>query len=682
MNIRMIKALYKKEITDILRDKKTILMMVVVPLILYPLIFIVSLYFAQSVMTESTSKTFVIEIENYDKSGELEKYFLDNQSKFDYAFAFYSEENGDGLANLEANKTSAFVQRTVSDNGVQYFTININASNNASQTAAEMVRAMLNDYNKNLSKSIISSYGLEAETVLNPIKYSVNNIASNEKTVGNLFGYIVPYLLISSVLMGAMYPAIDVTSGEKERGTLETLLTLPVKNLEMILSKFFATATIASGTAFLNVFSMGIIGYYLYSVVEVTGSIGSDFDVSLYIPAILLTLVLAIIFAMLSSAVCLSVCIFARSFKEAQNYTTPIMLVFMFAGMAALIPSIELNGKITLVPVVNFAILISKIFKLEYDFAIIARVIVINLSYTLLAIIFMTKVFSSENILFGDGSGSIKIIERRSEMKEKSIPGIGDVILLFSVILILLFSIGSLLVLKHGIKGAIVQQILIGVLPVLYCCYIKTDFKSVFRLKMPRLVHIIAAVITWAGAFIVMEIVSVFLANIFPESYNSADDAVNLLITDSSTLLIIIAVAVMPAICEELAFRGLLFGTLSKKYKIWPAIIISGLIFGIYHGNLIKTFVVGFLGMTMAYVIYNTDSIFVSMIMHFLNNFIAIALSLNADFVAKYIPALVNNDMGIGEIAGFSMAGLILFVIGILVINKTSRIKTSYENNA
>lgn len=675
MNISIIKALYKKEILDILRDKKTILMMVVVPLVLYPLIFIGSMYFAQSMLKESTSKTFVVEVGEFEQSDELKAYILDNQNKFDYSFAFFETEEESGIEALKAGKTSAYVDGSLSDNGVMYYSVYVNSSNSSSQTAGDMLSKMLSDYNRTLSKHIIKSVGLEPEKILNPLKYKVENVASNEKTVGNLFGYIVPYLLISSVLMGAMYPAIDVTSGEKERGTLETLLTLPVKNIDVIMSKFLATSTVASATAFLNVFSMGIIGYYMYSVVEITGSISKEnggFNPSLYIPSILLTLVLAIIFAMLSSAVCLSVCIFARSFKEAQNYTTPIMLVFMFAGMAALIPSVQLTGKIILIPVVNFAILISEVFKLEYDFSVIIKVMAVNLSYTLMAIIFMTKVFSSENILFGDGTGGIRIIEKRSEMRENTIPGIGDVILLFSVILILLFSAGTIVVLKYGIFGALVQQLVIGGLPLIYCWYIKTDFKRVFRFKIPKIRYLLGAVFLWIGSFILMEAFSVALSKVFPQSFENADDTVNMLIGNAPFILVVFVVSVLPAICEELAFRGFLFGTLSNRYRIWPSIIISGFIFGAYHGNLIKTFVVGFLGGLMAYVIYKSESIYVSMLMHFLNNFTAIMITYNDNSVISFISSLEEGQLHLWQEALFVLAGLAIFFAGLFIINKRS----------
>lgn len=675
MNRKIVKALYKKEITDILRDKKTILMMIVVPLILYPLIFVASFYLASTVMSESTSKAFPIAFEKFDNSGELETFFLEKQETHDFSFIF--SHIGDFEENLQKGKIKAYVKKSISDNGIENYYICYDASDNTSSTVASMIQTMLSDYRNSIRVKLIEAADLDADYILYPITYEMENVASNEQTVGNMFGLIIPFLLISSVLMGAMYPAIDVTSGEKERGTLETLLTLPINNLEMIVSKFLATATIASGAAFLNVFSMGLLGMYFYSMMDaseaMTGTVVT-FNASLYIPAIILTLIVAIVFAMLSSAVCLSVCIFARSFKEAQNYTTPIMLVFMFAGMATMIPSIELNSKTVLIPVVNFALLIADLFKFKYDFSLILYVILINLAYSIIAVIFMTKVFSSENILFSDGTNGIRIIEKRSDMKEKSIPGIGDVLLLLSVMLIVLLMIGSLLILKMGLGGSSAQQLIMLSFTLIYCIYIKVDFKKVFNLNIPKFSHLIAGIITWLGAYLLMLVGSNVFALFFPKSANSVNNTYTTLIGDSGTISVIVAMAVMPAICEEVLFRGFLFGTLSNRMKIWPAIIITGVVFGAYHMTLVQLIFVGILGAVMAYVVFRTKSIFVSMAMHFCNNLFATMIMLYPEQVEKIVPFLMDEKFTIQLAIVLSIAGAALFALGIFLVNKSTHI--------
>ena len=126
-----------------------------------------------------------------------------------------------------------------------------------------MIEKILLDIRKEKTENGLEELGLDPDAVLKPFEYTYLNRATNEENAGYLVGMIVPFLLITSILMGALYPAIDATAGEKERGTLETLLTLPVRNLELIVAKFFATSTVAVGAAFLNIVSMGFMGLYM-----------------------------------------------------------------------------------------------------------------------------------------------------------------------------------------------------------------------------------------------------------------------------------------------------------------------------------------------------------------------------------------------------------------------------------
>ena len=195
----------------------------------------------------------------------------------------------------------------------------------------------MEDYNKQLQKQKVQQLGLDADEILNPVRYEEVNYSSTEQTMGNMLGDIVPMLVIISIMMGAIYPAIDVTAGEKERGTLETLLTLPVTNFELIMSKFLAVSVIACVSAILNIVSMGAAFGFMFSyMMEGMGAVTINY--ATFLPAILFTLLVMVFFALFVTAVSLCICIFAKSFKEANNYITPMMLVFMFGSMVTMVP--------------------------------------------------------------------------------------------------------------------------------------------------------------------------------------------------------------------------------------------------------------------------------------------------------------------------------------------------------
>lgn len=697
MNKKIVAALYKKEMTDILRDKKTILMMIVVPLILYPLIFIGSMALSASIMNASTSSTYRIGFDRVPEETELRRFFSETAKEYEYSFLFLTpnglQEGSNGTVinvvqedggnteygtyeeALKSGYLDAYLSKETDQaaDGTQpaeVYRINYLASEADSQTAASMIEDMLEEYRQSLREEKLAAAGLVPEDILYPIAYEYRDISSNEETMGSFLGYIIPFLMITSILMGAMYPAIDTTAGEKERGTLETMLTLPVRNLEMIMSKFLATATVAVAAALLNLISMGILGAYMYESMRAASEIPLEFDVISYLPAIVIMILCVAVFALFASAVCLCVCIFARSFKEAQNYTTPVMLVFMFAGMAGMIPSISLNGNTALIPVVNVALLIVELFKFHFDMGIIAAVLFSNVAYSLLAVVIMTKLFRSEDILFGDGTGSIRLLEKRSDMKGKQIPGIGDIVLLLSALLIILMLFGSIAILKYRAYGLVIQQLLILGVTIFYCWYIKTDFKKVFHLKLPKVSDLLIGTLLWAGTYIIMMTLTALLSAVFPESAESAGQELLDIWENAPVWLVIISSALLPAVCEETAFRGVLFGTLQNKCRIISAVLITGTVFGLYHMNLIKFFVVGFFGCILAFAVYKTGSIAVSMWMHFLNNLFAVLLTFYEEQMASVLPVLFQEEPNIGELAVFVLVGIVLFAVSIWMLHR------------
>ena len=662
MNRRILASLYKKEILDILRDKKTILMMIVVPLILYPLLFFGAMYLTSSLLNSDTERSYIIGYDNDTEADGVIAFFQQKAPEHEYKLVYME---GD-ISKLEDDIVNVYISRSMKD-GKPLYEIDYKASETDSQTAAGIADKLLSDYRESLRSERFKELGLDEDAVMDPITFEYKDHSSNEENAGYLLGYIVPFLMITSILMGALYPAIDATAGEKERGTLETLLTLPVRNMELIGAKFAATSTVAVAAAILNMISMSLMGAYFYSTMS-TLTDGEPIKLISYLPAVLIMLLCVVVFAMFASAVCLSACIFAKSFKEAQNYTTPVMLVFMICGMAGMIPSLELNNTTALIPVVNIALLISSLFKLHFDLSLIALVLLSNIAYSLLAIVLMTRVFSSEQILFGDGTGGMKLLEGRKNMKPGQIPGMGDCVLLLSLLLLVVLFAGSLLISKFGLYGIIAEQVLLFLVTSLYAWYIKADGRKLFSLKKPRVKELIGAVVTWVGSYLIVQFIGVILQQFFPEALEAQQSDLTAIWDGAPIWLLILSSALMPAICEEWAFRGFLLGSLKKKYSKIVAIIASGLIFGLFHLSPLQILLVGIYGVVMGFVAYETGSIFATMLMHFLNNLTAVLISLHKDeLLEKYAWA---TDVSAGTVLLLGTAGAAVLTAGILLVKK------------
>lgn len=661
----MIRALYKKEMLDILRDKKTILVMILIPLIVYPLLFVGAMSVVSMIASNQEEATYRVAFYQVTEEKAIREVMEQEKEERQYLFQVVDVEQWEDA--LNHGIIDACVTQEIKDEKVVYH-IQYLSSVSASSTAAGRMMTVLEDYREKLRKDAIMENGLDVETVLYPIHATEVDLSTDEESFGNLIGSILPFLMVVSILMGALYPAIDATAGEKERGTLETLLTLPVSNLQMIISKFFAVSTVASVSALLNFISVGIIGVFVYQSLSLGGMSHINVDMISFVPALLLMLLCVIVFAMLMSALCLCICIFAKSFKEAQNYTTPLLLVVMLVSYVGVIPNLSLDSTYAVIPIVNVVLLVKQIFMFQYDFANLFLVLIINVAYSFLAVLLLSKIYNSESILFGEG-GSVKLFESRANMKKGQIPGIGDACLLLCVSLLALVYIGSIATVKLGFAGVAVEQLLLLGLTLGFAWYMKADWKTLFSLRMPRVRHLLGGFFLWIGTYAGMLLLSVPLANVFSESASSLEQT-SKWFEEQSFVPLFFVVAVMPAICEEMLFRGFLFGTFQNKWKGFGAIVVSGIIFGVYHMSVIKAITISFFGFALAYSVYRSGSIFVSMGMHLCNNGLSVLATAYPKQFYEMFPFLAAETLSWKLGIGLGIAAVVGIGLGVFLLGK------------
>ena len=658
MRSKIVKYIFKKEMLDILRDKKTLFMMIVVPLLLYPLLMLLMIQVMNMSASSMNSKDIniafnnkpnkvlvsMIEDDNLEKDtkntsndkGKIRVLDVDNYKK-----------------SLEENKIDAYIKMEEKKSSINY-QIYINSSQENSSNALKRIETVLDKYKRFTIEKTLSEKGLDVQATLEPITYSTVDVAKTEEVAGYFLGQILPFILIIGVLLGSIYPAIDVMAGEKERGTLETLFTLPISNLELVMGKYMAVSLSAIVTAILNILSMGLTMAFIL----VSGGISSQFGFGnfnygdLVLP-IITTLICICLFSMVVSAISMCVCSLAKSFKDAQNYITPLMLIIMIPSYVSMIPNIVLDRVTAVIPVVNISLLIKSVLSFKSDLNLIALVLASNVAFVILAIILLSKMFNSEEILFGN-SKSFSFLEKRSNIKKGSIPTVSDGVILYAVGLVLLIYVGSLVQIKFGMAGIIMTQFMIISLPLLFAYYIKADFKEVFSLKVPKLKHVFGSIVLWIGGYILIMIIT-------------------------QLILFLLAIALLPAICEEMFFRGFIFSSFSKSKdknkSIKLAIICSGVLFGIMHMDFIRIIPTSILGIIFAYSVYKSGSIFVSMLLHFLNNSVAVVLNHyttgNITNLYKFVEVDFSN-LNLLKFALILLISLILIMLGLRVLDRKS----------
>ncbi len=662
MNIKRMGALFKREIRDILRDKKTMVMMVLLPLVLYPLLIVGIALLSTAIIQSQEEKTYVVAFEECDDlESEISGILSREQEEIGYTVDVVLEDAC--KAALEAEKIDAYVSR----NGKE-ITINYLSAKERSVTAANALDEALDLYKATLTRQQIEEAGLDVNEILNPVTITEADMSTAEESIGSMIGMMMPFFIITMILLGAIYPAIDVTAGEKERGTLETLLTLPVTNFEMIMSKFLAVSCIACVSAILNVISMGAaMAFLVTSSLASAADMNISFDFSVFLPGVLFTILVMMVFALFVTAVCMCTCVFAKNFKDANNYATPVMFVFMFAGYAPMLPDVELTAQTAAIPVVNVALLVAGLFEFNYSYALFGVVLASNVAYSLLAIMVLGRIYNSEAVLFSEGFTSVKLFDKRSEMKEKQMPGIGDCVLLMCIVLLLMLYGGTYAQIKLGFGGVAVQQAFILICPLVYAWYMKADVKKLFSFKVPKVKGVLGGIcLAFAGLLLAL-VVGALLSPVFPESAESLK-ALDEMIKDQPVWAIILVMSVMPAIGEEFLFRGFLMGTLREKCKPWVAIVATTLIFAAYHMSVLKMFTISIIGLGLTVAAYMTGSIFVSMMMHFINNFTSVLISLYPEQVGKLFPVLMKETLGVVEIVVITLIGVVLAVAGWLLV--------------
>ncbi len=662
MNMKRMLALFQREIRDILRDRKTLITMVLLPVLLYPLLIVGMSLIATSIVESQEEKTYYAAFKQCDElQTEIGAILEESEEEIGYKVEIVSETDCKGA--LENGDIDVYVEMDGTKINIHYL-----SADERSATGAAAMKDALEIYKEHLTRKQIEDAGLDAEAILNPVQIERRDASSTEESLGSMLGTLITFCIITMILLGAMYPSIDVTAGEKERGTLETLLTLPVTNVEMIMSKFLAVSCIACVTALLNVVSMGGAIVFLVSS-SMTAALGADmtFQFDSFIPAVLFTILVMMVFALFVTAVCMCTCVFAKNFKEANNYLTPVMLVFMFAGYAPMLPDLELTMQTAVIPVVNVALVVESLFRFEYNYGLFGIVLVSNVVYSLLVVLVLGRIYNSESVLFSEGFSGVKLFDKRSEMKENQMPGIGDCVLLLCIVLLLMLYGGTYAQLKFGFGGVAVQQAFILIAPIVYAWYMKADVKRLFSVKRPKAAALLGGICIGAAGLLLALVVGALLTPVFPESAESLK-AMDEMLKGQPVWVLILVMAAMPAIGEEFLFRGFFMGTLKEKCRPWVAVAVTTFVFAAYHMSLLKMFTIGIIGLGFTYAAYKSGSIFTSMLMHFINNLTSVLISLYPEQVGKVAPILMKESLSVTELVIVLLIGIVLAAVGVWML--------------
>jgi sodium transport system permease protein len=401
MSLRNIGIVYRKELIDSLRDRRTVVSVIVVPLLVMPLLTIgmgvLSLTLVGMAMREIPKVMILGGLDSPHVREELQQL---KDVRIVPANSDFVEEISNKQIRAAVEIPVGFEAKLAAGES-STVKIYMYEGELRSGFGADRLQRFFRELRDRTIREHLEARQLPASLV-RPFDVVEKNVAPPEKVGGAILGGLVPYFVILLCLTGAMYPAMDLTAGEKERGTIETILCSPVSRTHLVLGKFLMVLTASIATAVLAIASMAVsFGAGRKMLLGVMhGAADSALQITITGKAVVSIFFVVLPLAVFFSATLLALSLFAKSFKEAQSYISPLMIVVVLPAVAALLPGVELNPALALVPVLNTSLVSKEIITGTFHWVLIALIFLSSSVYAGVAIAIAVKLFQREDVLF------------------------------------------------------------------------------------------------------------------------------------------------------------------------------------------------------------------------------------------------------------------------------------------
>jgi sodium transport system permease protein len=672
-----VEVILRREVRDQLRDRRTLMMIFVLPVLLYPMIGIGAAKLGEA-FKESVRTVVLIGPANLPESGygpgasataagvgvaaavlTPGPVPLLNEAGDGFNPALFDDPADAGKVRVEAVPPGTFwsdpparraglrmgkadvVVEIPADFGSRLrdldraeLPIYYNSADEKSQLTFLRVDRLLERYRERIVARRLALEG-KPEGFTDPVRPEGKDVATAAEAGSTVWAKIFPFLLVMMALTGAFYPAVDLCAGEKERGTMETLLISPATRGEIVMGKFFTIMLFSMGTAVLNLASMGLTAWLLARQINLApaGARQTVIASMLAAPSPMSFLWMALLLVPMAgflSAVCLALAILARSMKEGQYYMTPLYMVALPLIFVTLMPGIELSPYTCLIPITGATLLLKALMLGEYGEArrYFLPVMLPILVYGLIALRWAVDQFTNESVLFREAERfdlRAWLVHLRRDRGPR--PGMGQALACF--LLMILGAWVAINLLPPSIWNLAVLQVgVILLVPAALAFWLTSDPAGTLRLARPSPRWLAIGV---ALAFTLNPLVNELRAWVewaFPTS-----EAVKRLLegmleqipTGASAFLLL---ALLPGICEEVAFRGFILSGLRTGRRTSSSVVLSAFLFGFLHVVLSlvqQLFNATLLGIVLGLLAIRSRSLLPGIAFHVLNNGLGLA---------------------------------------------------------
>ncbi len=400
MNLSNIAIVYRKELREALRDRRTLISSLLVPLILFPLLTAGLGAAISALVGKAKEEVPRVMILGGDDSPQV---LAELRSAANIKIVPTDANWKDQIINKDiraAIEIPPGFQQNVSHQQPATLLIHNYEGDMKSSIATDNVQKSLRQYRDRIVHDNLAAQNVP-DSALKPFEIKEHNVAPPEKVGGAAFGGVIGYMVILLCLTGSMYPAMDITAGEKERGTMETILSSPISRVDLVFGKFFLVLTAALVTAALSVTSMGVsfaVLEHLHAF-DKAGADAAQLQLRIGFTTVLSIFIMVLPVAVLFAAGLMTVALFAKSYKEAQSYISPLMFIVIIPAVCAMLP-IDLDAKLSLVPILNASLLCKELVTGTYHWNFIAIIFFSTCVYAGVALFLCVKMFQREDVLF------------------------------------------------------------------------------------------------------------------------------------------------------------------------------------------------------------------------------------------------------------------------------------------
>lgn len=681
--------LCQKELRESLRDRRTLFTLVLMPILVYPLLSMALQRLVIGANTKTKADTeFVIGVENEETANQVRQ--LLEEAEQTIATGFVSpititrtvEPKG-----ADPAKSLADPEQGENSRPDELTRFKIVMSNQDSLAAAlrdgqvELVVSKMTVERIPLEKVVVPAYEIRVEFRQNDLRseaalagfrratqlvndfqaeqirkrvdrrlpvamtFKATGIAERSDLSGSIAG-VIPLVLILMTITGAVYPAIDLTAGERERGTMEALIATPAPRFALLLSKYVAVVTVAVLTALANLFatwmtlSFGGLGQALFGK--------SGFSIW----TLLQILPLLVIFASFFSAILLALCSFARSFKEAQAYLIPVMLLSLGPGLVTLMPNVQFTTLLGIVPLLNILMLSRDIMTGQSSLVPAFAAVFSTIIYACATLVVAARLFGAEAATSGSQESWSELLGRPK--KRQMLPDLGELAIYLALLFPVFFvasNLGGMFELKGSwawFFNAVILFLLFLFLPLAYAWYRRVDIPHTFRLgsgvgideplfrRTFRWVGYVAGVVCLSAGLWMIAFEAYLLFESWSLAAQYSEEDKQRLKTDFLAVpfwIVLLTGAVAPAIAEEFFFRGFVLSAFRSKLSGFRSVLFSSLLFGLFHvmaGRVLsieKFLPTIILGIAIGYVAIRTGSLWPGILLHTLHNGLLFGMS-------------------------------------------------------